>query len=117
MSSIATYASTKALMLQNQAVQITSEKVDPGVSFNYDAPWLGSLRSVAGMIGATVVVTLFVGGVISICFLAFGKLSKSEQAFSKGLWGLLLTVISAALLGSLAGLISWAAGLPLVPQN
>ena len=63
------------------------------------------------------VVVLFIGGVVSIGFLAFGKLSKSEQAFSKGLWGLLLTVISAALLGSLAGLISWGAGLPLIPQS
>ncbi|TFI02170.1 hypothetical protein E4P34_03290 [Kocuria rhizophila] len=117
MSSIATYASTKALMLSNQAVQITSETVDPGVTFDYSAPWLASLRSVAGMIGATVVVVLFIGGVVSIGFLAFGKLSKSEQAFSKGLWGLLLTVISAALLGSLAGLISWGAGLPLIPQS
>ena len=95
--------------------QLSAEKVDPGVDFDYSAPWLGSFRSIAGMIGATVVVCLFIGGVISVGFLIFGKLSKSEQGTSKGLTGLLYTVIAAAILGSLAGIIGWASGLPLIP--
>lgn len=117
MSSIITALGTKALIAQNQlGTVLAADNVDPGVRLDYSAPWLGSLRSVVGMVGASVVVILVLGGFFSVACLVFGKFGQSGRAMSMGLWGLLFTLIGAALIGSLAGLIAWAAGLPLTPQ-
>lgn len=117
MSSIITALGTKALIAQNQlGTVLAADNVDPGVELDYSAPWLATLRSVVGMIGASIVVIMFLGGLFSVICLVYGKFGKSGQAMSMGLWGLLFTLIGAALIGSLAGLIAWAAGLPLTPQ-
>lgn len=86
---------------------------DPKIKPDDGAPFMATLRSVAGMVLSVVLVLCGVAFLIAICVFVFGKVSKnshmSENAFPALIW----IMVGAAMAAGVSGAISWASGLKL----
>ena len=86
---------------------------DPKIKPDDSAPFMSTLRSVAGMVLSVVLVLCGVAFLIAVVVFVFGKVSKnshmSENAFPALIW----IMVGAALAAGVSGAISWASGLTL----
>ncbi|QCU77993.1 hypothetical protein E7744_07205 [Citricoccus sp. SGAir0253] len=86
---------------------------NPGISPNFNAPWLPTVQSVGGMVVATAIVVLGIVVVAGLLMWVAGKLGAGGRAQETGLSILLWGVVAAAVIGSIGGIIAWATGIPL----
>ncbi len=86
---------------------------DPGVTPNFNAPWMDQLQNIGGMVLATALVLFVIAVVAGLVVWLFGKLSGGGRAQDTGLSILLWGVVAAVVVGSIGGIISWATGVPL----
>ena len=91
----------------NASGWIVAEGYDPGVKPNGSAPWMETLRNIAGMIAATCLVALVILLVVGVILIVTGKMSHHGGAQGAGvglfIWGL----AGAAVIGSISGLVFW----------
>jgi small multidrug resistance pump len=95
------------------SLSVMASGYDPGITPNFNAPWMPSVQSVGGMIVATAIVLLGIVIVIGAVLWVAGKLGAGGTAQSAGLSVLAWGVAAAVIIGSIGGIISWATGIPL----
>jgi small multidrug resistance pump len=95
------------------SLSVMAKGYNPGITPNFNAPWLPSVQSVGGMIVATAIVLLGVLIVIGAVTWVVGKLGSFGNAQSAGLTIILVGVVAAVIIGSVGGIIAWASGIPL----
>lgn len=92
---------------------VLAQGYDPGITPNFNAPWMPSLQNVGGMVTATAIVLLAVVVVVGAVVWVAGKLSNTGGAQNAGISILLWGVVAAVIIGSTGGIIAWATGIPL----
>ena len=86
---------------------------DPGISPQFDAPWMGQLQDLFGQIGGTAIIVCVLGVFITAIVWAVSKAVGSQAGQTVGGIGFLVAVGAAVLIGSASGLIQWASGINL----
>lgn len=87
--------------------------VDPGISPNMDAPWMGFFQLIGGYVLGTCITVVAIILTAGIVMALAGKLTKTQQMQGTGFSIVLYCLLAAVLLGSVTALISWATGIPL----
>lgn len=97
----------------NAVGQIHAESYDPAVTANGNAPWMGTLRDIAGFVMATCIVILVMLLIVGAVLLVMGKLSHHGGAQGVGVTVLIWALVGAAIIGSASGLVFWFTSLSL----
>ncbi|MGM7670248.1 hypothetical protein [Microbacterium sp. A93] len=92
---------------------VVAQGYNPGISPNFNAPWMPSLQNIGGMVMATAIVVLGIVLVLGAVLWAAGKLGAGPNAQGAGLKVLLYGTLGAVIIGSAGGIIAWATGVPL----
>lgn len=88
--------------------KISAAGYDPGVTPNGNAPWMGTLRTIAGYTLATAIIVALIVLIVGVVLLIVGKISHHGGAQNVGVGVLLWGLVGCAILGSLSGLVYWA---------
>jgi hypothetical protein len=91
------------------------EAIDPKVTANDKAPWMGVLRDIAGGVLTTCIVLIVIILVIGVSMAVGGKLAGMASAQSTGFMILVWGFVGAAVIGSIGGLVLWATTNSLAP--
>lgn len=79
----------------------------PPVQPNWNAPGVSAIKTVISGIMAIAFFAALLGAVISLIFMGVGRSGNHSDMTSKGLKGLLTSLIVAAILGGLIPLFNW----------
>lgn len=104
----------KRTMTVLTSLSVVAGGYDPGVTPNFDAPWMPQLQSIGGMVLATALVLFVIAIVAGLAVWLFGKIGPGGgRAQEGGLSILLWGVLAAVAVGSIGGIIGWSTGVPL----
>ncbi|HJG79288.1 MAG TPA: DUF6112 family protein [Brevibacterium senegalense] len=84
---------------------------DPGVSPQFDAPWINPLRDLVGQGAGTVIVILVLTLIISALVWAFSKIGGMQGGQTAGLIGIFVSLGAAMVVGAAGAMIQWSSGL------
>lgn len=86
-------------------------KTDPNVTPNNNAPFLATLRDLAGSIVMACLILAVIAMVCGAAAFAIGKIGGNGRATEVGFTVCVWVLVAAAVIGSASGLIFWGSGL------
>lgn len=78
---------------------------------DFSGPGVSALKTISGVVMALALTALVIGGIVAGGMIAFGHFARHSELQSKGLKGVILVIVGAAIVGGIAGLINWGSGL------
>lgn len=79
----------------------------PPVTPNWDAPGVKAFKTIISAIMAIAFFAALFGGIVSLVFMGIGRSGNHSDMTSKGIKGLVTSLIVAAILGALIPLFNW----------
>lgn len=74
---------------------------------NFGGPGVAALQTISGVLMALALVALIVAGIAAASMIAYGHFARHGEAQSRGLKGVVMVIVAAIVLGSIAGLVNW----------